>query len=408
MPGQKSSQSRSIEYRSPRGAAEVRAITDITFQSFAGFGLPLERTHIWLRHIGYENLRIARSGGEIVGALGLFDFGQYYGGKVVPMSGVTIVGMLPEHRGAKLGAELIRAMLLDERRRGLPFSVLYPSTWGFYRATGYETAGYCVRYKIDLPGLRTPPGAGDGLRIRPLISKDEPRVAKFYAEQARHSNGNVARQRRQWRRMLHMTHVTLYKYVIEDADRPHTLRGYFSFEQISQGYPYKIFVKDYRVGDVPALHALLRFLAGHRTMSEVFEVEGGPGNPLYLATEVSLADPLYTSVWMLRVLDVRKALLARGYGPGITADLSLEINDDVIAENAGAWRLRVADGRAEVTPHRGQADVRMDVRGLASLYSGFRSAHEVAALGQAEGRAEALATLSSVFAGPTPWMNDRF
>jgi hypothetical protein len=48
------------------------------------------------------------------------------------------------------------------------------------------------------------------------------------------------------------------------------------------------------------------------------------------------------------------------------------------------------------------------VRGLAAIYSGFYSASQAEALGLVEGDAEAVAAADAIFAGPAPWMADRF
>jgi predicted acetyltransferase len=48
------------------------------------------------------------------------------------------------------------------------------------------------------------------------------------------------------------------------------------------------------------------------------------------------------------------------------------------------------------------------MRGLASLYSGFRSPLELAIAGLATGSEEQLLALEPVFAGSAPWMTDHF
>lgn len=407
--GARRSKSAGLELRPPRTAAELRALADLTFQSFAGFGAPPARTRRWMRVIGHNNLRLARLDGEIVGGLGLFYFGQYFGGRAVPTSGVTIVGVRPEFRAGGVGAAMIQEMLRQEHEAGVPLSLLYPSTWGFYRGAGYENAGHCIRYKIDVAGLR-PRGGGDdagALRVRPLRKRDELGVAKFYEALARHGDGNLCRARRQWHRILHLTTTSLYPYVIEERARPHRLRGYFSFEQSSSGFPYKIFIKDYRVADPQAMGALLRFLASHRSMAETIEVEGGATDPLNLASEATISEIGHTSVWMLRILDVARALTARGYARQVAGVVQLELRDDRMKHNEGRWTLRVRDGRALVAPG-GRGEVKLDIRGLASLYSGFRSAHALVPVGLASGPVASLDALSAMFAGPAPWMNDRF
>ena len=56
----------------------------------------------------------------------------------------------------------------------------------------------------------------------------------------------------------------------------------------------------------------------------------------------------------------------------------------------------------------GDGTLQVDVRGLASLYSGYRSPEQVALVGQLEGSDDARALAQTVFAGPEPWMADAF
>ncbi len=111
--------------------------------------------------------------------------------------------------------------------------------------------------------------------------------------------------------------------------------------------------------------------------------------------------------WMLRLVDVRAALEARGYPPGLTARLELEVDDDLLAGNRGRITLEVADGRGSVSDG-GAGALKAHVRGLAPLYSGHLDAAALAAIGLVDGSAGALATASAIFAGPAPWMMEIF
>ena len=102
--------------------------------------------------------------------------------------------------------------------------------------------------------------------------------------------------------------------------------------------------------------------------------------------------------WMLRVLDVPSALMARGYLPGLAGDVRFAVHDPLVPENAGPWSMHVRDGRA-VVEHTSSADLSIDTRGLASLYAGYHSAHDVALMGLAHGDMGVLSRLATLFAG---------
>ena len=113
--------------------------------------------------------------------------------------------------------------------------------------------------------------------------------------------------------------------------------------------------------------------------------------------------------WMLRLVDVAAALAERGYPRGVRGEVDLEVRDDLLPWNHGRLTLEVADGVAEVRRGgNGDGVIALDVRGLASIYSGFAAPAELVPTGLVAGDADDLARLGSIFAGPSPWLSDGF
>lgn len=119
------------------------------------------------------------------------------------------------------------------------------------------------------------------------------------------------------------------------------------------------------------------------------------------------AKPRFADRWLLRVIDVGKALSKRGYPPEIEAELHLEVRDDLIAENNGKFMLSVANGRGEVA-RGGKGELKLDVRGLAPLYTGLFTPHQLQLAGQLDATETAISTATEIFAGLSPWMPDFF
>ena len=97
----------------------------------------------------------------------------------------------------------------------------------------------------------------------------------------------------------------------------------------------------------------------------------------------------------------------RGYPAGLNAELHLDIRDDILPSNEGRLVLEIAGGRGEVRPG-GEGRIRLDVRDLAALYSGFMSPAELRTLGTLDAPDADLALAGAVFASPRPWMADMF
>ncbi|MFW2513753.1 GNAT family N-acetyltransferase [Demequina sp. SO4-13] len=99
------------------------------------------------------------------------------------------------------------------------------------------------------------------------------------------------------------------------------------------------------------------------------------------------------NLWV-RLLDVPTALESREYFHD--CDVTVGLTDKHVPDNAGTWRIVVADGEATVTRAEGaEADLTMDVRHLSTVYLGGTSVESLAAAGQIiehkEGQARELA-----------------
>ena len=91
--------------------------------------------------VGDENLRVARIGGQIVGGLGYYPMGQFFGGRSVPIGGIAGVGVAPHVRGQGVARAMVVDVLRSLRAAATPVSGLYPASLQVYRSCGFEPAG---------------------------------------------------------------------------------------------------------------------------------------------------------------------------------------------------------------------------------------------------------------------------
>ena len=77
--------------------------------------------------------------------------------------------------------------------------------------------------------------------------------------------------------------------------------------------------------------------------------------------------------YMLKVLDVPRAIELRRYPPGLTVDLSFRLAGDVLAENNAAYAVSIVDGRASCTVAGVDPERVLTPHGLALLYAGAQS-----------------------------------
>jgi predicted acetyltransferase len=196
-------------------------------------------------------------------------------------------------------------------------------------------------------------------------------------------------------------------FAVGTAERGLTREANYTHQTTSDDVP-DLACRDVAATTPSAARRLLGFLADHRSLAGRVSWRGAPNDPLL--AQVQEQRDVRTEVrfvWMLRILDVPAAMAARGWAPGVAAEVHLDVSDDLFPENAGRWVLCVADGAA-TCERRGRGDLRIDVRGLASLYSAWAGPGDLATSGLADGPPAAMAAAAAAFAGPVPWMADHF
>jgi predicted acetyltransferase len=190
---------------------------------------------------------------------------------------------------------------------------------------------------------------------------------------------------------------------------PRGLEGYtYLIQEKRQLYGYNLTLGDLCVSTPQAARRMLAFLGDHRSMTEFATWNSGPHDPIFQLLPEHAPEMLTLgNYWMLRITHVERALEARGYPRQLETEVHFRITDDVVPGNDGDFVLRVTGGRGEVR-RGGKGSVRIDVRGLATLYSGLRSPEGIRLAGQIDGSEHDLATAGALFAGPAPSMSDMF
>jgi predicted acetyltransferase len=383
-------------------ASDMDALADILSWSF---GFPAIDAEPWLRRGGLENVRVLRRGKAIVACLLLIPMGQFFGGRSVRMAGVAGVATAATARGTGAATVLMRAAVEEMRAYGYPISALYPATRTLYRRAGYEPAGGRFEISVPVKALKAVERSTD---IRPFEPKDEAAVMAAYSAYARDVPGHLDRGDYVWYRIRNPRGESPRGFVIEGSGRGAKLEGYvFVYEKRLPTFHYDLRLTDIVARTPRAVRRLLTFLADHTTMAENLSWYTGPSSSLVQALpEVGYTIQLHDH-WMIRIVDVQGALEARDYAEGIEMEVHLAITDDLLPENNGKFVLQVAGGKGRVKKG-GRGRLRMDVRGLAPLFSGHLTPIALEAAGLVEGPAAELARAATVFAGAAPWMPDMF
>ena len=366
------------------------------------YGGNSERSFRYVEKVGLENHRVvARSDGEVLAGCALFAGGQWFGGRAIPSLGVAAVGVPAEYRGQGSAKTLMIGLLRECHQKKIPLSSLYPSTQILYRSVGYETAGTAHRWKLNPAHIQSQDRTLPCWRFDP---EDRKLTTPLYNRYAATTAGNIDRTELFWWRTLRLSEgETLYAYGFGPKEAP---EGYLLYSQSIGSDGLEILVRD-RVLLTPSAHRRCwALLSDLRSMVEkvTFAAPGNDPGVALLMEEV--AEIAWYRRWMLRIVDVPGAILGRGYSADGVLDLELE--DPVIPENSGRWRLEVKNGVPGVE-RGGSGALKMNIRGLAPLYSGLFTAFQLEAMGWLTTTDPAvLQVASQIFAGPEPFMSDSF
>lgn len=359
----------------------------------------------WLGSVGHETARVLRDAQGVVQAvLCVLPMGQWFGGRRVATGGIAGVGTAPEARGRGVSSALVQRVLRDLRAEGVPLSTLYPASYTLYRRSGFEIAGSTFRYGVAARDIDI---RDRELAVRELCDADQAGVIALHNMLAAEAAGNLDRGAPLWGRVHARRGVPATGFGVWAGD---ALEGYVFVLHAAAGepgHPYDIEVTDAAARTGRAWRRILTLLRDHGSLGATVRWSGGLVDPMaqLLAEEVYKVE--VPTPWMLRLVDVDRAIEARGWPDAPTVELHLEVDDAALPENAGRRVLSIAAGRASVRPG-GDGALALDVRALAQLYTGFASATALARIGRLSGSSEAIATADAAFRGPHPWMADMF
>lgn len=356
-----------------------------------------ETNETYLQRIGLENFRVIRRGGKIVGGLAILEMGQWLGGECVPMAGIAAVGIAPEERGSGAAVELMRQTVKEIYAKGLTISTLYPATQRLYRKAGYEQGGSFCGWEMPTSSIHLKERS---LPMQPVIPLQDEVFRKIYQQQAKATNGYLARNQAIWEEVVEQS---AYAYLIGKETQP---EGYIIFSQRQVDNSTLIDIRDCALLTTAAVRRFWTFIADHRSQIEKVRWRHSAVESLTLQLSEQTAEIYRSQRWMLRVVDVG-TLEKRGYPQELEAELHLEVRDDLLAQNNGKFVLSVSHGRGEVTKG-GKGELQLEVNGLAPLYTGLFTPYQLQLTGQLQATETALAVATQMFAGSSPWMPDFF
>lgn len=314
--------------------------------------------------------------------------------RIVPMGGLTEVGVHPTHRRRGLLRKMMDEMLGDARRRGEPVAGLLASESVIYGRFGFghATDAHTLLIETGRSAFTRPPGE---LNLS-LLNKEEAKkeLPDLFDRCRRRRPGQPDRAQARWESIIddgpHYRGKDRSAFVAACDD------GFVRYR--ASGDDQELIVEDL-YGLTPEVEAgLWRYVLDVDLVERVRAVRRPVDEPVRWV----LADPrrlkvvdAHDMLW-IRILDVPAALTARGYRQ--TGRLIIELSD-----GGGRWMLDAGPEGAEcrAAAKGDTTDLRMRLADLGSIYvGGFRPSAIAAAGFVEELTSGSLDVADALFANP--------
>jgi len=397
-----------LVYRAAR-RTDVEALVELSLRAYRVSSAEARRD-FYTDHPRFElkDVRVGDLAGELVASLVLYPFHAWVHGERLAVTGIGSVAVSPEHRRRGIADALLRSTLADMRERGDAWSMLYPFRGDFDRRFGWGL--------VETPTLLSvPPGAlpatDAARRVRRARVADRPLVQALYDRVVKErGHFTLARRPAWWERRLWGYEG---EWLVYERARGE-VEGYLQLQVDSADGPWKlvITVNEFVAATPEAHRGLTGYLHGLRDQA-VEVVLAAPADAPWatqFADAANLRGEMKLGVLrsaghagygaMLRLLDVKAALEQLPVASAAHGDVVLDVRDDVLPANAGAWQVKAREGSLEVRPepaganHRKLPRLACGVDVLASVVAGALDpvcAAEVGLLESAHGAAELVA-----------------
>ena len=305
------------------------------------------------------------------------------GGAMVGHAAVTHIGVLPSFTRKGIATELMRNQLRDIAARGEVVATLRASEATIYGRYGYGVASSSQTVEVQTARATLRPDVGSGGPVRLVDTAEAWDVLpRIYDENRPSRPGTIDRPQVWWQGLRFRTESTSGASYVAVHGEPGSESGFVRYRPVDTEKWFvseqrTVAVEDFFAPTTAAYFGLLRFLLGLDLVDRVVFWMLPVDDPLpwlFVDRRAARVTAMHDETW-LRVVDVQKALAARGY-VGDDA-VTVAVNDGLLPNNSAHFTI-ASDG-AEPTDRRPQLHV--GVEGLAAVLLGGATWRDLAVAG---------------------------
>ncbi|WP_455178462.1 GNAT family N-acetyltransferase [Azospirillum melinis] len=382
------------------GPAQPEELSAVARLARLGFGLSRDLFDRYANLFGMDSIRVLRvpqsTGTSLAACAACWTMNQWFGGRPVPVQAIAMVAVDPALRGAGHGSALMRALLIEGRQAGAALAVLCPATLPFYHRLGFGRGGVTCRWSAP-PSAFAQSGAAAS-DLWPADPLDAVPLAMLRQPLLKEQNGLPERTEALWTLTL-----------CPDGEPSELYRNQDGYIAVTPPQDRHLDVADLCLPSSQSLKPAMTMLAGFRAQVDRVTWRGGPDDPLALLAGDGVALECREE-WLVRPLDVGKALEARGYPDDIQEHAIFEVNDDLILGNCARHHLEVVSSVGNIAKTAQVLDppARIGTAAFASLFAGHASARALWRAGLLHGEEKMIDRLHRLFRSAPCWMPDRF
>jgi len=359
-------------------------------------------------------INAAFDGDQVVGSASAYSFRMTIPGGPVPTAGITLVGVRPTHRRQGILSKLMKQLLEGAREHGEPIAALWVAEETIYGRFGCGICSINGEIRIDRGHTHYRKHWERALVARQVESQEAlDSFRSVYEQVAPRSPGMLARTRDWWevRQLFDDPSARhgagpLQRVLFEREGKPAGYALYSHRTEFVEGRSNSTLEVREAIGvDTAATAEVWRYLFDVDLIAQIHAEYLPIDHPLFfmLAEPRRLRLRAQDGIW-LRLVDVEAALRARSYAAG--EQLVLDVMDSFCPWNEGCYRVE----EGEVSRASGEADLRLDVRELASVFMGAFSFSQLHRAGLIEElRPGGIACADRLFTTPVaPWCPEMF
>jgi predicted acetyltransferase len=353
---------------------EIRSVRESELEWAAAlfnnaFKIGMEKARGWTNGMPLEETIAVVEKDRIASFVRMVRYKVWVGGGEMQMGGIGAVSTWADALGRGYAGELMRRSVRIMRDRGDAVSALYPFSHRYYGKFGWASMGERIIY-TDAQQKDIIPHEEKSLVRWCSGEKDIDLLDASYAEYARRYNGMTIRPRERWAGILRsFQEQNGQAYMIVKDENS---LGYFFCENLP-GKPggHETVVRDFACTTPEAYRAMFGFLAALPTNVVKITVSA----PILPNLASFYKEPFITMKWTLpfqyRVVDVERAIAARGFNQEAKGNLRIKILDECGDWNTGVWEIEAAEGKGAAKKISGRkSDLEMTIQDFSKLYMG--------------------------------------